>query len=76
MVGKGARKFVVILESLGAGLHVSHKMNRLVNKKKVVITFSSYQELDTIRDAENVILKASKMAPLEAVFFISLVSSG
>lgn len=74
LISKGARKVIVAIEDFSVGPKISHQMNRLLNQKKVSVILTSSQKTTTLQDSTQLIADANRMAPLEAVFFISMVS--
>ena len=73
LINKGARNFIATVDNFFVGPNTSHRMNRLLNQKKATIILSSSQKTETLQDVERLVHDANKIAPLEAVFFVSVV---
>ncbi|KAL6953872.1 fatty-acid synthase system [Sarracenia purpurea var. burkii] len=74
LISKGARKFIASVDNFFLGSNISHRMNRLLNQKKATIILTTSQKTETLEDAENLVHEAIRIAPLEAIFFVSVVS--
>ena len=53
---------------------ISHQINRLLVQKKATIILTTIKKTDTVEDSADLIAEANNVAPLEAIFFVSLVS--
>lgn len=52
---------------------VSQKINRLLVQKKATFILTTSKKAETVSDATDLIMEANNIAPLEAIFFISVV---
>lgn len=66
--------FVVILEKFSSNSTISSQINRLLNDKNITISFISLDKLNSNDDADQLINETNKLAPLDSVFFVSMVS--
>ncbi len=73
LIKRGARKFVVALDNFSVDPKISHQINRLLVQKKATIILTTLKKADTAEDAASLIAEANNVAPLEAIFFVSLV---
>lgn len=73
LIQKGAKKFIVALDNFSLGPKLSHQINRLLVQKKATIILTSSKKAETAQDASGLLAEANNVAPLEAVFFVSLV---
>lgn len=73
-MNKGATKFIIVLNCLSGSLNSSHQLNRILNRKRNSISFATPSNINTVKDAVELIAQANKIAPLEAVYFVLVVS--
>lgn len=74
LISQGAKKFIVALDNFALGTKISHQINRLLVQKKTTIILTSLKKTGSVQEASNLIKEANNIAPLEAVFFVALVS--
>lgn len=71
--GKGATNFVVLVEKFPTKQRVSQLLNRLLADKKIIVSFKLLKNLISIEDATQLMEETSQVAPIDSVFFMSLV---
>lgn len=74
LLSKGALYLTVVLDNFVLGSKVSSQLNQLLNHTKCKISFVPSLNVDGINGATRIIADAHKIAPVEAIFFVSLVS--
>lgn len=72
--GKGATNFVVLVEKFPTKQRMSQLLNRLLADKKIIVSFKPLKQLTSVKDASQFMQETSKIAPIDSVFFVSLVS--
>lgn len=73
LVEQGAKKFIIALDNISMAPKLSHQINRLLVQKKATIILTTSKRAGTVTDARNLITEANNLAPLEAIFFVSVV---
>lgn len=70
---RDASHFVVI-EKFHLSHGVSEKMDNLLRDKKIAISYKTFDELNSSEDAAQLIDETNKLAPIDSIFFVSMVS--
>ncbi|KAK7602868.1 hypothetical protein V9T40_006842 [Parthenolecanium corni] len=76
LINRGARKFIVALDNFSVDPKISHQINRLLVQKKATIILTTIKKTNTVEDSASLIAEANNVAPLEAIFFVSLDPAG
>lgn len=72
---RGSTNFVVVGEKFSSGPKISSQINDLMSDEKMTICFKSLSKLNSSEDASRLIEETNRLAPLDSVFFVSMVSA-
>lgn len=72
LLERGARKFLIALENCALESNISHEVKRIIVQKNATIV-TTQMRTETVDDASELLKQANNIAPLQAVFFVSLV---
>lgn len=72
---RDALHIVVVIEKFYSNARISSQINNLLNNKKVTISFKSLHKLNSLENAARLIDETNKLALLDSVFFVSMVSA-
>lgn len=70
---KGVLNFVVVVDNCKFGSKLSTQIDQFLNQRKSKINFVEPLGADSVDGATQIISYANKIAPVEAVIFVSLV---
>lgn len=73
LIAQGARKFTIVLEKCTLLSCIESRMNKLLERSNVKLLLTSISKLDTKQGAESLVKETEKVAPLEAIYFVSIV---
>lgn len=75
LVTKGARKFILCLEIVSRTCEITRQISRLREQTKAIVVVTTVLKLDEIENARQFYEDTEKIAPLEAIFFVFIVSA-
>lgn len=71
---RDATHFVVVLERFYSNPRISSQINSLLSNEKITISFHTLNELNSLDDASRLVDETTKLAPIDSIFFVSMVS--
>lgn len=66
--------FVVLFEKFPTHPHILSQINSCLSNKKITIVFHFLNEVNSFNDASGLIDKTTKLAPVDSIFFVDMVS--
>lgn len=66
--------FLVLIEKFSSNPRISSRVDNLLSNKNITISFKTLNQLNSLDDFVRVVAETNKLAPIDSVFFVSMVS--
>lgn len=66
--------FLVLIEKFSSNPRISSRVDNLLSNKNITISFQTLNQLNSLDDFVKVVAETNKLAPIDSVFFVSMVS--